>query len=153
MPESLAALAVGPINHYRRIAAALPGQASLAIIRPMFSPEVLDHFKHPRNPGELPAATAVVEVTNPVCADILQLSVRIEAGRVAEARFMARGCVTAMACSSLLTELATGKTRAELAQITPDQISAALGGLPVATFHGAQLACDAIAGLLAELGN
>jgi nitrogen fixation NifU-like protein len=119
----------------------------------MFSPEVLDHFEHPRNAGELSGATAVVEVTNPVCADILQLSVRIEAGRVAEARFMARGCVTSMACSSLLTELATGKTRAELAQITPGQISVALGGLPPATFHGAQLACEALAELLAKLRN
>ena len=117
----------------------------------MFSPEVLDHFEHPRNAGDLSSATAVVKVTNPVCGDVLQLFVRVESGRVAEARFKARGCVTSMACSSLLTELASGKTRAELSQITPEQISGALGGLPPATFHGAQLACDALAAIVATL--
>jgi nitrogen fixation NifU-like protein len=118
----------------------------------MYTPQVLEHFKNPRNAGELPDATAVVEVSNPVCGDILQLSARVENGCIAEARFKTRGCVTAIACSSLLTEMVRGKSLAEMRSITPAQVSDALGGLPPATFHGSQLACDAIEALLARLG-
>jgi nitrogen fixation NifU-like protein len=114
----------------------------------MYSPAVLDHFKNPRNAGELPDATAQVEVSNPVCGDILRLAVRIGNGRVVEARFKAQGCVTAIACSSLLTEMMTGKSVEELREIEETQISGALGGLPPATVHGCQLACDGLRGLL-----
>ncbi len=110
----------------------------------MYSAAVLDHFQNPRNVGTLDAATATISVENPVCGDILELSARMEAGRIAEARFRTRGCVTAMACSSLLTELLRGKTPAEVRGITPEQLSEALGGLPQATFHAAQLARDAV---------
>jgi nitrogen fixation NifU-like protein len=75
----------------------------------------------------------------------------MEAGRIAEARFRTRGCVTAMACSSLLTELLRGKTPVEVRNITTEQISQALGGLPPATLHGAQLARDAVQALLAKI--
>jgi nitrogen fixation NifU-like protein len=117
----------------------------------MYSEAVLDHFQNPRNAGTLDAATAIISVENPVCGDILELSVRMEAGRIAEARFRTRGCVTAMACSSLLTELLRGKTPAELGRIKPEQISETLGGLPPTTFHAAQLACDGVAALLPKL--
>lgn len=117
----------------------------------MYSEAVLDHFQNPRNAGTLDAPTATVSVENPVCGDILELSIRMEAGRIAEARFRTRGCVTALACSSLLTELLRGKTPAEARAITSDQISGDLGGLPQATLHGAQLARDAVQALLAKL--
>ena len=117
----------------------------------MYSETVLDHFQNPRNVGTLDGATATVSVENPVCGDILELSVRVEQGRIVEARFRTRGCVTAMACSSLLTELLQGKTPAEARSITPEQISEALGGLPPATFHAAQLARDAIEALASRL--
>ena len=117
----------------------------------MYSEAVLDHFQNPRNAGTLDAATATVSVENPVCGDILELSVRIEAGRIAEARFRTRGCVTALACSSLLTELLRGKTLDEARAITSEQISEALGGLPSATLHGAQLARDAVQAFVAQL--
>ncbi len=117
----------------------------------MYSPGVLDHFKFPRNAGDLPGATAIVEVSNPACGDILQLAVKVEASRIAETRFKARGCATSMACGSFLTELMLGKSSAELRAITPDAISHALGDLPSATFHGAQLACDALAALLQKI--
>ena len=117
----------------------------------MYSETILDHFQNPRNAGTLDAATATISVENPVCGDILELSARMEAGRIAEARFRTRGCVTAMACSSLLTELLRGKTPAEARAITPEQLSEALGGLPPTTFHAAQLAHDAIQALLAKL--
>jgi NifU-like protein involved in Fe-S cluster formation len=117
----------------------------------MYSEAVLDHFQNPRNAGTLDAATATVSVENPVCGDILELSARMEAGLFAEARFRTRGCVTALACSSLLTELLRGKTPAEARAITSEQISEMLGGLPPATLHSAQLARDAVLALVAKL--
>jgi len=117
----------------------------------MFSEAVLDHFRNPRNAGELPDATATVEVSNPVCGDILKLSARIVDGQIAEARFLCRGCTTAIACASFLTEELRGRTPAEARAITADFLSHSLGGLPPATFHGAQLASDAVTALLKKL--
>jgi nitrogen fixation protein NifU and related proteins len=117
----------------------------------MFNHAVLDHFRNPHNAGDLPGATAVVEVTNPVCGDVLQLAVRIESGRIAAARFKTQGCVAAIASSSVLTDLLSGKTPAEASSITPEQISNALGGLPPASFHAAQLCTDVVAALVRKL--
>jgi nitrogen fixation NifU-like protein len=119
----------------------------------MYSPAVLDHFQNPRNAGTLDAAATTVSVENPVCGDILELSVRMESGCIAEARFRTRGCVTALACSSLLTELLHGKTPAEARAITPEELSEKLGGLPQATFHAAQLARDAVQALLGKVAQ
>jgi nitrogen fixation NifU-like protein len=117
----------------------------------MFNEAVLDHFRNPRNAGELPGATATVEVSNPVCGDILRLSARIVSGQIAEARFLCRGCTTAIACASLLTEELLDRTPAETRSITAESLSHSLGGLPPATFHGAQLAADAVNALLKKL--
>ena len=117
----------------------------------MFSEAVLDHFRSPRNAGELSGATATVEVSNPVCGDILKLSARMVDGRIAEARFLCRGCTTAIACASLLTEVLRGRTPTEAREITAESLSQSLGGLPPATFHGAQLAADAVSALLQNL--
>jgi nitrogen fixation protein NifU and related proteins len=119
----------------------------------MFSEAVLDHFQNPRNAGDLPGASAVVEVTNPVCGDILRLAARVEAGRIVDARFKTRGCVTAIASSSMLTEMICGNTVQDVRGITSETISAALGGLPPATMHGSQLAAEALQALLARLAN
>ena len=113
----------------------------------MFKETVLEHFRNPHNVGDIPDATAVVEVVNPVCGDVLQLSVRLEAGRVVEARFKTQGCVAAIASSSVLTDLLAGKLTSEFLSITPQQISEALGTLPPATFHAAQLCGDALSAL------
>lgn len=118
----------------------------------MYSATVLDHFKNPRNAGELPGATVTVEVSNPACGDVMRLAVRAEQGRIVEVRYQTRGCVTAIACGSLLTTWLAGKTFDELKGITAQKISEALGGLPATTFHGSQLACDALEALLAQLG-
>ncbi|HKV05671.1 MAG TPA: iron-sulfur cluster assembly scaffold protein [Candidatus Acidoferrales bacterium] len=117
----------------------------------MYSEAVLDHFRNPRNAGELPDASAVAEVTNPVCGDVLRLSVRLDAGRIAAARFKTQGCVAAIASSSVLTGLLDGKTPAEARGIRPQHISDALGGLPPATLHAAQLCTDAVAAVLLKL--
>jgi nitrogen fixation NifU-like protein len=117
----------------------------------MFTEAVLDHFRRPRNPGELRDATHSIEVSNPVCGDILRLAVRMDDGRIAEARFLCRGCTTAIAAASFLTERLHGRTPHEARGITAESISADLGNLPPATFHGAQLAEDALRALLAKL--
>ena len=118
----------------------------------MYSAAVLDHFKNPRNAGELTDATATAEVSNPVCGDVMRLAVRVADGRITEARFQTRGCVTSIACASILTEMMAGKTFDEVRRITHAQISDALGGLPPATMHGSQLAGDALGAVLAKIG-
>jgi len=115
----------------------------------MYSEQVLEHFRNPRNAGRLEAATAVVQATNPVCGDVLELAARVEGGRIAEARFLCRGCTTAIACGSWVTErLVSGGVEAARA-LTAEEIADGLGGLPAATFHGAQLAAEAV-GMLAK---
>src|SRR5207302_7100136 len=108
---------------------------AFGILSGMFSEAVLDHFRNPRNAGELPGATATVEVSNPVCGDVLKLAARIVDGRIVEARFLCRGCTTSIACASVLTERLTGHTPAEARSITAESLSEALGRLPPATFH------------------
>ena len=125
--------------------------ARVAILSEMFSEAVLDHFRNPRNAGELPDATATVEVSNPVCGDILRLSARIVDGQIAEARFLCRGCTTSIACASLLTEELRNRAPEETRSITAESLSQSLGGLPPVTFHGAQLAADAVSALLRKL--
>lgn len=117
----------------------------------MFSDAVLDHFKSPRNVGKLAEATAAVEVTNPVCGDVLHLAARVEDGLLAEVRFLCQGCTTAIACASLLTVEMTDKNIAQAHAITAEHLSAAFGGLPPATQHAAQLAADALVALLDKL--
>jgi nitrogen fixation NifU-like protein len=119
----------------------------------MYSPQVLDHFQNPRNAGDLANATATVQVENPVCGDVMRLAARIAEGRLAEVRFKTSGCVTAIACGSLLTTWMKGREFRELNEITYPKISEALGGLPPATVHGAQLAVDALRALLAQLAK
>jgi nitrogen fixation NifU-like protein len=117
----------------------------------LFNEAILEHFNHPHNAGELPDANVTVEVSNPVCGDILRLSVRLDAEGIAAARFKTQGCVAAIASSSVLTDLLVGKSPSELRAIVPQQISSALGGLPPATFHAAQLCGDAVAALLKKI--
>ncbi|HUI74872.1 MAG TPA: iron-sulfur cluster assembly scaffold protein [Candidatus Acidoferrum sp.] len=119
----------------------------------MFNKEVLAHFRNPLNAGELPNATAQVEVSNPVCGDVLRIAARVEDGCIVEARFLCRGCTTAIACASFLTEKIRGRSQFETRDITASAISAGLGGLPQATYHGAQLAADALKALLEKLEN
>lgn len=117
----------------------------------MFSNLVLEHFRNPHNAGDLGDASATVEVTNPVCGDVLRLSVRLNDGIVSIARFKTQGCVAAIASSSVLTDLMVGKSLQETRTITADKISDALGGLPPATFHAAHLCADAVEALLLKL--
>ena len=116
----------------------------------MYTSQLLDHFEHPRNAGDLTDASVRVRVENPVCGDILELSVRLDSGRISEIRFRAKGCVPAMACGSLITEMAAGKTLAEASAVQREAITREIGGLPEASGHAAQLAVDALRALLQE---
>ena len=115
-----------------------------------YSDVVLDHFEHPRNNGVLEGANAVGYMTNPVCGDALVLMLRIEDGRIVEARWQSDGCAASIAASSLLTELAQDKSLAEAAEITRESVAEALGGLPASKLHASVLAADALHHALAE---
>jgi nitrogen fixation NifU-like protein len=114
----------------------------------LYSETFLDHFKNPRNVGELAPPAVTVEIENPVCGDILRLSARFENGRVAEVRYKVRGCTAAIASGSALTEWMQGKTRAELAALKATKIDEAVGGLIPESKHAAVLCLDAVRRLL-----
>lgn len=127
------------------------GHRRLTTFSPMYSEQVLDHFHHPRNVGEIGQATAVIEVTNPACGDVMKLWVQVCENRIQDVKFKVAGCVPAVACGSWLTEMIRGKALVELSSLTPDQIDAGLGGLPQASKHAAVLAADALKRLLEKL--
>jgi nitrogen fixation NifU-like protein len=114
----------------------------------MYSARLLEHFREPRNVGQLDAPAVAVDATNPACGDILRLSARFENGRVAEARYQTRGCTASIAAGSALTEWMTGKTREEIAKLTPAIIEDLVGGLEPASKHAAVLCVDAAKNLL-----
>jgi len=114
----------------------------------MHAARLLDHFQNPRNVGELPPPALIVDVTNPACGDMLRLSVRFENERVAQARFLTRGCTASIAASSALTEWLLGKSRVELRALTAHVIDEAVGGLEPASKHAAALCVDAVKALL-----
>ena len=117
----------------------------------MYSAQLLDHFEHPRNVGELPNADAVVQLENPACGDILQLSARLQDGRITDVRYRAKGCVPAIACGSLLTEMLRGRTLAEARAIRRSELVKQIGGLPEASAHAGHLAMDALQAVLKKL--
>jgi nitrogen fixation protein NifU and related proteins len=124
----------------------------MAITGSGYSPVVIDHFQNPRNVGELPDANAQASVTNPVCGDVLQLMLKIDDGRIAEVRFKTFGCEAAIAASSLLTEMIKGKTLTDVQDITPEMITAALGGLPKVKLHASALVDEALKEALERYG-
>jgi NifU-like protein involved in Fe-S cluster formation len=113
----------------------------------MYSERLLDHFQHPRNVGELPSPAIAVEVSNAACGDILQLSVRFDGERVAEARYRTRGCTASIAAGSALTLLLAGKTRRELERFRAADVEEAVGGLSAESKHAAVLCADAVKAL------
>ena len=119
----------------------------------MYSPQVIEHFEHPRNVGEVEKPSAAAEVENPACGDVMRLSLRLVAGRIAEARFRTQGCVTAIACGSALTEMLAGRGIQEAQVLKREELVAALGGLSNETMHASHLAMDALRAALRNLGK
>jgi nitrogen fixation NifU-like protein len=114
----------------------------------MYSPELLDHFQNPRNVGEVAGADATAQIENPACGDILRLTVKQTSGHITEANFKAQGCVASIACGSALTEIIRGKRLEEIRNLQRNDLIVAVGGLPQASTHAAQLAWDALAAVL-----
>jgi nitrogen fixation protein NifU and related proteins len=119
----------------------------------MYSAQLLDHFENPRNVGDLDEADAVVEISNPVCGDVIRLSLKFRADRIDQIRFKAKGCVPALACGSALTELALGRTAVDARKLNRDDLITAVGGLPQASTHAAQLALDALSAALNQISD
>jgi NifU-like protein involved in Fe-S cluster formation len=119
----------------------------------MYSPQVLDHFERPRNAGTVADADASVRMENPACGDVLELTLRVLDGRIAEIRFRAKGCVAAMACGSAVTELVRGKSLDDARKISREELVHAVGGLPQASQHASHLAMDALEALMGKLSG
>jgi len=117
----------------------------------MYSAEVLDHFEHPRNAGTIADADASARIENPACGDILELTIKIAGGQIAEIQFRAKGCVAAMACGSALTDLVRGKSIDEARKLTREELLRAVGGLPQASSHASHLAMDTLQAVLQQL--
>jgi nitrogen fixation protein NifU and related proteins len=114
----------------------------------VYSAALLDHFQNPRNAGEVSPPDSIAKVENPVCGDILELTLKLEGNRIADVRFRAKGCVPTMACGSAITELAKGKTTDEARKISRQELLQRVGGVPEASSHASHLALEALAALL-----
>jgi nitrogen fixation NifU-like protein len=110
-----------------------------------------DHYKNPRNLGDLEDADAVAIVHNPACGDMLRLAVRVRDDRIAAVRFKAYGCAAAIAACSVMTELIVGTSVARAASLTDDDITDVLGPLPPLKVHAVVLAREGIRQVLARL--
>ncbi len=116
----------------------------------MYSEKVMDHFRNPRNVGELAQADGVGEVGNARCGDIMKLWIKVEEGVITDIRFKTFGCGAAIATYSMITEMAKGKTLAEAEEITNRAIAEALDGLPPLKLHCSNLAADALREAIAD---
>jgi nitrogen fixation NifU-like protein len=119
----------------------------------MYPPELLDHFEHPRNAGELPSPSASAQLENPVCGDVLRLTMMIEDGKIVAARFRAKGCVASIACGSLLTEMITNQALDHAGKLSREELAAALGGLNPESNHAAALAIDTLRAALTSVNR
>ena len=110
----------------------------------MYSDKVLEHFKNPRNVGEIKDADGVGSVGNPVCGDMMTMYIKVKDDRIEDVKFKTYGCGAAIATSSMTTELAKGKTLEEAEKISRQSVADALDGLPPVKMHCSNLAADAL---------
>jgi len=110
----------------------------------MYTEKVMEHFKNPRNMGEIPDADGVGTVGNPVCGDLMTVYIKVKDNHIADIKFKTFGCGAAIATSSMITELAKGKTIEEAMKITRGDVADSLGGLPPIKMHCSNLAADAL---------
>ncbi len=110
----------------------------------MYSDKVMDHFANPRNVGVIADADGKGEVGNPVCGDMMTFTIKVKDGRLADVKFQTFGCGAAIAVSSMVSEMAKGKTLDEGMAITNELVAAELGGLPKNKMHCSNLGADAL---------
>ena len=110
----------------------------------MYSETVMDHFKNPRNVGEIKDADGVGEVGNPICGDMMKITIKVKNEIIDDIKFLTVGCGAAIAVSSMVAEMAKGKSLEEAKQITKQSVADALGGLPKNKLHCSNLGADAL---------
>ena len=110
----------------------------------MYSEKVMDHFANPRNVGEIPDADGIGKVGNPQCGDVMWLYIKVKDGVLTDIKFKTFGCGAAIATSSMITELAKGKTLEEAKKISRQDVADSLEGLPPTKMHCSNLASDAL---------
>jgi nitrogen fixation NifU-like protein len=110
----------------------------------MYSEKVMEHFRNPRNVGEIENADGIGEIGNPVCGDMMTFYVKVKDGRLADVKFKTFGCGAAIAVSSMVSEMAIGKTIEEAMKITNADVAKELGGLPPNKLHCSNLGADAL---------
>ena len=110
----------------------------------IYSDKVMEHFGNPRNVGVLDDADGIGEVGNPVCGDVMKITIKVDDDRIEDIRFQTLGCGAAIATSSIVTEMAKGMTLEEAVAITKNQVAEELDGLPPAKMHCSVLATDGL---------
>jgi nitrogen fixation NifU-like protein len=110
----------------------------------MYSKKVMEHFTNPRNVGEIPDADGVGTEGNPVCGDVMKIFIKVDNGKIIDAKFKTFGCGAAIAVSSMITEMVKGKTLEEALNISKDVVADALGGLPPQKMHCSMVGADAL---------
>jgi nitrogen fixation protein NifU and related proteins len=110
----------------------------------MYTDLVMDHFSNPRNVGEIEDADGVGQIGNPVCGDVMRISIKVEDDHIEDVKFKTFGCGAAVATSSMVTEMVKGKSLGEAAEISNKAVAEALGGLPANKMHCSNLAADAL---------
>ncbi len=110
----------------------------------MYTEKVMDHFHNPRNTGEIENPDGVGVVGNPVCGDVMSIQIKVKNNILTDVKFKTFGCAAAIATSSMVTELAIGKTLEEALKITRNDVAESLEGLPAQKLHCSNLAADAL---------
>jgi nitrogen fixation protein NifU and related proteins len=110
----------------------------------MYSDAVMDHFTNPRNVGEIEGADGVGEVGNPTCGDMMTFYIKVDDGKLSDVKYKTFGCGAAIAVSSMVSEMAKGKTIEEALKIGRDDVAGELGGLPKQKMHCSNLGSDAL---------
>lgn len=111
---------------------------------PVYSDKVMEHFTNPRNVGEIEDADGVGEVGNPVCGDMMAFYIKVKDNRLADIKFKTFGCGAAIAVSSIVSEMAMGKTLDDALKITPELVAEELEGLPKQKLHCSNLGAQAL---------
>jgi nitrogen fixation NifU-like protein len=119
----------------------------------MYSDKVMEHFSNPRNIGEIENADGVGEVGNPVCGDMMSFYIKVADDKISDIKFKTFGCVAAIAVSSMVSEMALGKTLTEAKTITKKSVAESLDGLPKEKMHCSNLGADALAKAIENYEN